>query len=304
MGRGHMANGAVYLTDLCEPGVNCDERREQTSWRRADVPIHFRGPDDAAETTLCGEANQHSVLEVPVSNLEGEVDTLIVHAQRVVEGPGGTWAGPINDVTPWLERPNLEQRLRLWAPYEENTHLGEGTWTHAGDYRISALEAEVLLAEVPVKIDIRVYEPEVLNLADAPYEGPSALAETASSTYFILTDAFIGPTAGVWWGTSDATPLRIPVISDETGEEQTLNVNAWKRSCWLGWDTWWNLNSGQVADATCAQWTYMELGENDHLESGHTYRSPASEPVIIRAMAWHLGTEIRRDAFTFEHIAP
>ena len=77
----------------------------------------------------------------------------------------------------------------------------------------------------------------------------------------------------MWWGTSDATPLRIPVINDETGEKDTLNVNAWKRSCWLGWDTWWNLNSGQVADATCAQWTYLELGDNDHLTPGNTYRS-------------------------------
>ena len=304
MGRGHMANGAVYLTDLCEPDVNCESRRTQTSWQRADTPIHFRGPEDADETILCGEVDGFSTLEVPVTNDEGEVDTLVVHAQRVVEGPGAGWAGPINDVTPWLDRPNLEQRLRLWAPFEENTHLGEGIWTHAGDYRIAAQEGTDLLAEIPVKIDIRVYDAEPLDLAAAPYEGPSALAETASSTYFILTDASIGPTAGVWWGTSDATPLRIPVINDETGEKDTLNVNAWKRSCWLGWDTWWNLNSGQVADATCAQWTYLELGDNDHLTPGNTYRSPASEPVVIRAMAWHLGTELRRDAFTFEYTAP
>ena len=229
---------------------------------------------------------------------------MIVHAQRVVGGDEAAWAGPINDVTPWLDRPNLEQRLRLWAPYEENLHLEDGIWNHAGDYRISAHEGEEVLAEIPVQIDIRVYDSEVLNLADAPYEGPSALAETASSTYFVLTDDSIGPTAGTWWGTSDATPLRVPVIDDETGEAEILHVNAWKRSCWLGWGTWWNLNSGQVADATCAQWTYLELGDNDHLVSGHTYRSPPSEPVVIRAMAWHLGTELRRNAFTFEHTAP
>ena len=210
----------------------------------------------------------------------------------------------INDVTPWLDRPNLEQRLRLWVPYEENTHLAEGSWTNAGDYSVSAYEGEELLGEIPVRIDVHVYDTEILDLADAPYEGPSALAETASSTYFVLTDDAVGPTTGTWWGTSDATPLRVPVIDDMTGENEILHVNAWKRSCSLGWGTWWNLNSGQIADATCAQWTYLELGENDHLISGRTYRSPLSEPVVIRAMAWHLGTELRRDAFTFEHTAP
>ena len=94
MGRGHMANGAVYLTDLCEPDVNCESRRTQTSWQRADTPIHFRGPEDADETILCGEVDGFSTLEVPVTNDEGEVDTLVVHAQRVVEGPGAAWAGP------------------------------------------------------------------------------------------------------------------------------------------------------------------------------------------------------------------
>jgi len=144
-----------------------------------------------------------------------------------------------------------------------------------------------------------------LELATSSYDGPSYTASVSSSSYFVLTDSSIGPTGGVWWGTSAATPLTIPIVDTETGALDVLNVDAWKRSCSLGWSTWWNLNSAQVADSTCDQWVYMELGDNTHLESGHSFRSLESSPVVIRAMQWHGGGgELGRDAFVFEYSAP
>jgi hypothetical protein len=72
----------------------------------------------------------------------------------------------------------------------------------------------------------------------------------------------------------------------------------------MGWSTWWNLNSAQGASTSCAQWVTMVLGDNSHLISGHNYRSPASAPVVIRAVGWHAGGELGRDAFIFNHTAP
>jgi hypothetical protein len=108
----------------------------------------------------------------------------------------------------------------------------------------------------------------------------------------------------VWWGSSAATPLVIPVRDEATGANTHLNVNSWKRSCWLGWATWWNLNSAQAADGSCDQWVHMEVGDNEHLESGHRYLSPDARPVVFRAIAWHAGGEIARDAYLVEYTAP
>ena len=114
----------------------------------------------------------------------------------------------------------------------------------------------------------------------------------------------MGPTGGIWWGTSDPTPLTIGVRDEETGENTYLNVNAWKRSCSLGYDTWWNLNSAQIADESCDQWVYLSAGDNEHLTSGHSYRSSNARPVIFRAMGWHASIEIARDAYSFTFSAP
>ena len=158
---------------------------------------------------------------------------------------------------------------------------------------------------VPIDVSITVYEALHIDVGDAPYDGPSYTAEIDSSTYFVVADETVGPTSGIWWGDSEPTLLSIPVIDTDSMELNTLYVNAWKRTCALGWSTWWNLNSAQVADSSCDQWVHLDAATNSHLIPGHTYRSPYSQPVLISAMQWHGGGgELDRTAYHFEYTAP
>jgi len=305
MGRGFLANGALSLSNTCEPGFNCDSRSAETNWRWSDVNLHFTTPDGRFDTlTECSAADSFSVLNIPVTSAVGERADLVVHAQRTVQAGAHNWAGPINDVTPWVDRPNLSQGLRVWVPHAENADLPAGVWTLDAPFTLSAVADGATIAKVELKINLQTYEAETLDLNTAAYEGPSYTADASSSSYFVLTDATVGPTGGIWWGNSDATPLNVPIVDTATGEHTTLNVDAWKRSCSMGWSTWWNLNSAQSASTSCAQWVTMVLGDNSHLISGHNYRSPASAPVVIRAVGWHAGGELGRDAFIFDHTAP
>ena len=187
-------------------------------------------------------------------------------------------------------------------PYEENTHLSTGTWRSDGAYTLQVIRDGETIDYTRIDVQLPIYEAVSIDLS-SDFEGPSYTIDE-SSTYFVLTDSSIGPIGGIWWGSSDATPLTIPVRNTDTGEYTHLNVNAWKRSCDLGWGTWWNLNSGQVAEGTCAQWIHLSIGENEHLESGGNYASSAAKPVIFRAMGWHVGEELGRDAYAFEYRAP
>ena len=135
-------------------------------------------------------------------------------------------------------------------------------------------------SEIQLEIETEILSPELVNIA-TPFES-DALSITGSSLYFILTDPSIGPTSRVWWGSSDPTPLTIPVIDQSTGETEILNLSSWKKTCDLGWGTLWSLNSGQVSD-DCTYQVYLELPStgNEHLQSGHTYLSPVSQPIIF-----------------------
>jgi len=304
-GRGFMANGEVFLSKLCEPGLNCEARSAETLWRWNEQELYFEDPEATGDSTvICSELDEHSILRLPIIDTDGNEELLVVHAQRVVKADGLEIAVPIHDVTPWIDRPNRQQGLRLWLPFEDNAELAPGTWTLQEPYLITAKADGEDQAQIPLNIQLQTYAAERLNLAETTYDGPSYTAPVESSTYFVVEDGNVGPTSGAWWGDSEPTPLSVPVIDDTTGELNTLHVNAWKRSCALGWSTWWNLNSAQVADSSCDQWVYMELGDNSHLTPGHHYRSPDSVPIVMRAMQWHSGGgELGRDAYLFEHTA-
>ena len=303
VGQGHLPNDDISLTEWCETGFDCNMAWDENRWRMGAEPIHFAEPGHTpSETEACAEEGTHTELSIPVVNESGETDTMYLHAQRVQRAGTNVRTTNLHDATPWFQRDNMTQALRVWIPYESNVHLGAGTWRNDGEYAIAVMQGSAEIDTAAVAVNLRVYEPTLLNL-ETDYTGPSYTAE-GSSSYFVLTDETVGPTSGVWWGTSDPTPLRIAVKDDATGEENHLNVNAWKRSCDKGWGTWWNLNSAQVADGTCEQRMQLSAGDNSHLESGHTYRSSNARPVIVRAMGWHAGRELGRDAYSFEFIAP
>ncbi|MEC9389873.1 MAG: M66 family metalloprotease [Myxococcota bacterium] len=293
IGNGFVANGAVSLTEWCEPDINCAQRARSTEWATGATPLRFTERADAPDPAIaCSEDGSVTELVVPIQDQSGERASLVVHAQRTVQTATHQWAGPINDDTPWIDADNVRQGLRAWVPHAPNADLPVGTWSNADPYTLTALSEGSAFATVPLVINLTILPTDAVDVGGG-YEGPSVTTE-GSSTFFTVDDPAMGPTEGVWWGSSAATPLTIPVRNTATGATTQLRLDGWKRSCDLGWGTWWSLNSAQVADGSCEQRPQLAVSSsgNEHLESGETYASPPSGPLILRAHAWHLGKRI------------
>ena len=301
-GKGALANGTLVLTDRCEQDINCEQRRVESFWRVSSDDIYFT--EDSEDIETCSDLDSRSSFLVTVNNEEGETQEVTVLAQRVIRSQEHSWATILNDRTPWTSQANQEQGLRLWLPYSENQDLGAGQWH--GEHRIFKWQGDAS-SEIAMRLDFEVLEADVVDLA-SPFESES-LSTPNSSLYFLLSDPTIGPTTRVWWGNSDPTPLTIPVIDQETGASETLHLNSWKKTCNLGWGTMWSLNSGQTADDDCPSQVYLALPDsgNEHLESGHLYQSPVSQPIIFEGLYWHgsfSGQLAGRFVFQFQYQVP
>lgn len=293
MGNGFVANGSLTLTDWCEPNLNCTARSATSEWTIGREAIHFAVEGESDDAVIaCSDEGSVTELSVPIRNEAGERATLTVHAQRTVTTADHTWSGDMHDRTPWIDADNVRQGLRVWIPYAPNATLPPGTWLNEAPYSLRAMRDGDALTVAPVVIDFTVLPTEVIDLS-VPYEGASVTTD-GSSSFFTVQDESMGPTTGVWWGSSEATPLTIPVRNTATGEPSHLRLDSWKRSCDLGWGTWWNLNAAQVADGSCAQWPQLAISEagNEHLEPGQRYASPPSWPLVLRAHAWHRSQSI------------
>lgn len=299
-GKGALANGTLELTDRCEASVNCEQRMVQSLWRNGTEDIYFTTGSE--EATLCAEQGSVSSFTVNIQDEAGNTDSATVYAQRIVQTQDNSWETALNDQTPWTTQANREQGIKVWLPYEENQHLTEGIWT--GESTIT-MWAGSESSEINLEINTEVLSTELVDMAN-PFES-DALSIIGSSLYFILTDPSIGPTSRVWWGSSDPTPLTIPVIDQTTGETEILNLNSWKKTCNLGWGTLWSLNSGQVSD-DCTYQVYLELPStgNEQLQSGHSYLSPVSQPIIFEGRYWHEpANELAgRFAYQFQYDVP
>jgi hypothetical protein len=288
VGAGHVANGALSLSERCEPDYNCAERRQESRWRHAGENLHFSAPgNEVSDTVICSEDGALTELQLPIVDEDGNSATLVVHAQRVVTSSSAERATPINDVTPWIDSPDLSQALRVWIPYDENSSLSAGIWVNESPYSIDVLLGDEKIASTPIRIDLEVFDKQRIDLTE-PHESPSFTTEN-SSMYFVMRDASMGPTSRIWWGDSNPAVLTLPVIDTSRNQMDTLYVNAWKKSCDLGWGIWWTLNSGQLADSDCTQAVYLEVSaeDNAHLEIGIMYETPASVDIVFEGRRWH-----------------
>ena len=184
-----------------------------------------------------------------------------------------------------MDTADLTQSIRVWIPYEENAGLSEGHYRVYGDYVLEARLDEETVAEVPLVVDLSVYEAIDAPLEEGYWAGP--VSQDDSSVYFIVTDSAMGPDYGVWWDDwVDGPPtLSVPVLDVDTGEATTLYVDAYKTAC----DAWWDLHSAQgYENGACDNYAALYMSEdNDHLQSGHSYRSPGSSLLIVEAYRWH-----------------
>ena len=300
-GKGSLANGTITLRERCEANVNCAARTQQSMWREGSDEIYFTIANESP--TNCADEGSYSTLTVPVQNDAGESNTATLFAQRIVRTQATSWHTKINDATPWTAQPNREQGIRIWMPYEENQHLSQGQWK--GSTNINKHQGNSSTS-LTIRIAAEVLSTDRIDVG-TPFASEALLAPD-SSLYFVVTDPTVGPTSRVWWGTSDPTPLTIPMIDQTTGETKALYLNAWKKTCNLGWGTMWSLNSGQVADTDCTYQVYLELPTtgNEHFISGRNYLSPASQPIVFEGRYWHTpANELAgRFAYQIQYQAP
>ncbi len=285
-GHGALTNGDLQLTQRCQPGLNCNARRAQSTWRRNDGALHFGAPDQTQTPEVCTERGQHTTLRIPVLNERGEGAEVIVHAQRVLRSGTHEVAVPIHDTTPWLDAPDLEQSLRLWLPHEPNSALPSGRYQIDGAYALDILMDGQAMGRTALTIDLEVQETERIDIGQ-PYTSAPVSAED-SSMYFVVTDPSVGPTERVWWDNGEpgtGTTLRVPVLNTQTQQPHTLHLWAEHQVCD---QSLFDFNAGE-ASRDCNHRVLLRLADqgNEGLQQGQTYQSAPSAPLIIEARRWH-----------------
>ncbi|MFT7622964.1 MAG: hypothetical protein ACI9WU_002139, partial [Myxococcota bacterium] len=279
VGRGRMANGPLTLHNRCTAGIDCDARRAQTDWRLPGEPLVFAVAGSQPQAQFCSGSGDVTELQVSVVNEAGEESQIVVHAQRLVGGAGQEVAVPIDDATPWIDTWDATQSLRVWLPWEPNSGLAAGVYQ--GEIILEGFRDGAVFSRTPVRIDLEVRDLIPADLTTA-YDTPILPNVAASSSYFIVEDATMGPTTGSWWtGTRD---LQTPVIDAATGELTTLHIRATKVACGDSWD----FNAGQ-ANWDCTYYAHLVAADtgNEGLVSGHTYTSPPSAPLVVIGKRWH-----------------
>ena len=283
-GQGYQANSKMTIENRCEAGINCHTQQIESFWR-LDGQLSFS--KDGSEPVFCSEDQSYTSLEMAVQNEHGEMDTMLLFAQRVVKTPNQEWAVAMEDQSPWSQSPDMEQGIRIWAPYEYNSHLSAGNWQLQQPQSIDLLQDGQLMQTISLEIQVEILNTVTVDLSQDSYESP-ALMSPGSSMYFIMSDPSVGPTNRVWWGDHNPTMLSVPVV-DENHQSQTLMVRSFRKTCEQGWGTMWQLNSAQIADDICTYQVYLEIdpADNAHLTSAVTYRSPNTQPIIFEGRLWH-----------------
>lgn len=285
VGKGHLANDALTLTDRCEPEVSCLSRERESTWRVSGEALYFQdSKGDVPAAASCLEQGEVTTLSVPVSNEDGETFSVVVHGQRVMSSASHEVIVPLHDNTPWIDAPDLNQSLRLWLPQEPNAGLPTGRYRSDDGYELQGWLGDELFSETPVHIDLSVLETTEVDLASEFLS--EGLTTPDSSMYFLVRGPGIGPTERVWWDDGQDGPvvLNVPMLDEVSGQLVTLKVDAQQEACGARWD----FHAGQGA-GNCSHHAVLNVSDtgNEDLVAGRTYRSPASMPLVIEGRRWH-----------------
>ncbi len=279
-GEDRLGNVSLDVSDWCTPDVDCTGHVATSTWREDRGQRSFSDLPPIS----CGTPDDVTAFTVAATHSDGSTATVTLHGQRVLSDGDTTLAVPLNDHTPWIDRPDLEQSVRVWIPYDENASIAAGQYT--ASYPLSLYFDDVLEGSIQVNIQLEVLEQTAADVS-AGYLHPDGVTLADSSVYYLVRDPSMGPTTRVWWddGVPGGTILSTTVVDTATGAVTTLYLEAWKRACGTDWD----LNTGQSAGWGCTHQAYLEPaeGRNTHLESGHSYQSPGSRPLVLEARRWH-----------------
>lgn len=284
VGRGQNANAGLHLTDRCEPGFNCTSRQAETRWDMTETQLHFTATQDPImPPTVCEAADSYTSLSLPIVNDAGDTFDLILHAQRVLRSGTQERVVAITDETPWFASADVQQGLRVWVPWAENTTLPEGHWQNDTPFNIEGHTADGLFSQTPITIDLKVIAQTAIDLA-TEYKSPG-LETPNSSMYFLCTDAAVGATSRVWWGNWDgSTPLTVPVIDEASGAPALLHLIAQQEENGSRWEMHAGRSAGENQHHLVLR---VDTNNNDDLTPGRTYITPGSTPLVIEARRWH-----------------
>ncbi len=190
----------------------------------------------------------------------------------------------------------------MWAPSEPNKSLLPGRYTSADPYKLTAMLDDSPLSDIDITVDMVVHTPVEVNLA-SEFVG-AALSASGSSMYFTVQDAAMGPDQGIWWGSSDATRLTVPMRDESSLQVVDVALDAVKRACGSDWE----LNAAQAAwDCSHAPVLALTANGNEQLQSGHSYRSVDSAPLVLHGRRWHSPNAkqvVDTLAYSFVYLAP
>ena len=160
---------------------------------------------------------------------------------------------------------------------------------------------------LPIRISLTVHavDPVTIPPSYTSQEVSIPAGDPDSSVYFVFEDPDIGPSSAKWWGDNSGDLIKVPVRDTLTGEMHTLTLRGHKIAC----GSWWEVNTGQSADWGCSHALHLALeeGANSGLISGHTYESPGTHPVVVRALRWHepnAGQVLETLALSLSYSAP
>lgn len=307
VGRGQLPNDELRLNLLCDSEINCGPRSASATFSAPDGVVSFSPVAAKAAPALCSTHGDVSVWQIPVVSETGVETTVTAHAQRRISAPPHSVHVPAEDITNWLSADNARQSLSLWLPYGPNSDLPAGVYTTPSTFDVQVLRDGVVTETIAVRVSLNVREVETVTIPPNYMSDGVAIPEgdSNSSIYYVFEDPQIGPAGSKWWGSNVGNVIHVPVQDQETGDLATLVLRAHKVAC----GDWWEINTGQSADWGCTHSVHLALepDANPGLLAGHTYVSPGSHPVVIKALRWHqpdAGQVLDVLALRVQHTAP
>ena len=284
VGRGWIGeSGDVDLSSICVAAGDCKNNVTVLRWR---------GSGDAGSITYTSvvPSSNHgnsSTLTLQVTCLEDNSQHVIkVLATRFVN----EISAPLLSVFPTVNAAaDSNHGVKFWIPYELNTQLPFGTFK-AFSTAVEATNADGSTF-ADLRLNFSLYLPQTTAVANlmTGYTGPT-YNKLASSAYFLVTDASVGPTTSTWWG-EDSSNLTVPLRSVSCNKEVTAIIRGRQQTnCGTGR---WQMNAGRSAN-DCGHFLLLDLLPSsvnpwlvDQSLSGCKFETHPIKPIQINCHRWH-----------------
>jgi hypothetical protein len=179
--------------------------------------------------------------------------------------------------------------VKFWIPYDLNPQLSDGTYKFLRRTVVATNADGSPFADI--RINLNLYLPSVtatVNLTTG-YISPTYVTP-ASSAYFLVSDASVGPTVREWWG-GDSSNLTVPLISFACNKFVTAIIQGRQRTDCSS--SKWQMSAGRGAN-DCGKIFLLDLYPSnvntwmvDPNLRGCKFETHPIKPIQITAYRWH-----------------